>query len=290
MPRTLRTLLALLVTAVLFACEHPGHHDIRKRGATQTAPAPTEEPPEAEAASPPQPEEPAGEAPAPSVASGDRLSLAASGDRIAARHILVAHESAARRPMNVHRSASAAHKRALELAQRLAAGEDFATLAKAESDCTTSSKGGFLGGFDRGAMHPAFDAAAFALEPGQISEVIETPFGYHIIQREELAEVHIAQILFQYTGLERPPVARSHEEALALAQSVRERLEAGESFEELAAQVSDGPAGLRGGDLGWFTRGQFLPAWEEVAFALEPGQTSAPFETSVGIHLLLRLE
>jgi NIMA-interacting peptidyl-prolyl cis-trans isomerase 1 len=290
MPRTLRTLLALLVTAVLFACEHPGHHDIRKRGATQTAPAPTEEPPEAEAASPPQPEEPAGEAPAPSVASGDRLSLAASGDRIAARHILVAHESAARRPMNVHRSASAAHKRALELAQRLAAGEDFATLAKAESDCTTSSKGGFLGGFDRGAMHPAFDAAAFALEPGQMSEVIETPFGYHIIQREELAEVHIAQILFQYTGLERPPVARSHEEALALAQSVRERLEAGESFEELAAQVSDGPAGLRGGDLGWFTRGQFLPAWEEVAFALEPGQTSAPFETSVGIHLLLRLE
>jgi peptidyl-prolyl cis-trans isomerase D len=64
-------------------------------------------------------------------------------------------------------------------------GADFAELAKQHSQDSTAAAGGDLGAFGRGVMTPAFESAAFALEPGQISEVVETPFGLHIIKLEE---------------------------------------------------------------------------------------------------------
>ncbi len=70
-----------------------------------------------------------------------------------------------------------------ELHQRLADGEDFAALAEEYSDDTGSAiNGGDLGWFGRGVMVPAFEEAAFALEPDEISEPVATDFGYHIIQ------------------------------------------------------------------------------------------------------------
>src|SRR5262249_61085433 len=81
---------------------------------------------------------------------------------------------------------AAARKKAEELLKRVRAGEDFATLAKKNSDDPGSAdKGGDLGVFPHGKMVPAFDTAVFALEPGAVSEVVETPFGFHIIKLEE---------------------------------------------------------------------------------------------------------
>ncbi|MBA7480571.1 Foldase protein PrsA [subsurface metagenome] len=69
---------------------------------------------------------------------------------------------------------------------QLKAGADFAELARRESiDPTTKEKGGDLGFFSRGKMTPAFEEAAFALEAGEFSEVVETPYGYHIIKVDE---------------------------------------------------------------------------------------------------------
>jgi len=65
----------------------------------------------------------------------------------------------------------------------LTKGGDFAALAREHSDCPSSSKGGDLGSFGRGQMVGPFEDAAFGMEVGQTSGVVETPFGYHLIQR-----------------------------------------------------------------------------------------------------------
>lgn len=75
--------------------------------------------------------------------------------------------------------------KANDLRKRIVAGEDFATLAKAESDdAQTAAKGGSLGAFARGRMVPSFDEAAFKLKPGELSEPVKSPYGYHIIKVE----------------------------------------------------------------------------------------------------------
>jgi len=70
-----------------------------------------------------------------------------------------------------------------ELRDRILAGEDFAALAKAYSDDTTSAvNGGDLGWFGRGRMVPAFEEAAFSLPVGEVSEPVKTEYGYHLIE------------------------------------------------------------------------------------------------------------
>lgn len=99
-------------------------------------------------------------------------------EEVWASHILV----------NVDKNASsadreAARKKIEALRKRLIEGEDFAQLAKDNSDCPSGKRsGGDLGWFKRGRMVKEFENAAFALKPGELSDIVETPFGYHIIK------------------------------------------------------------------------------------------------------------
>lgn len=104
-------------------------------------------------------------------------------DRISARHILVMHKDSQRVPPEVTRTRDEALARAQEVLQKAKAGEDFGTLAAEYSDGPTKTRGGDLGAFGKGAMVPEFENAAFGLEVGAISDVVETPFGFHIIMR-----------------------------------------------------------------------------------------------------------
>ncbi|MEJ2184829.1 MAG: peptidyl-prolyl cis-trans isomerase [Gemmatimonadota bacterium] len=100
------------------------------------------------------------------------------GTRIHARHILFTVPSDA-----TQQQRDSIHALAEKIRQRAVAGEDFAKLAREYSqDPGSAQKGGDLGTFGRGQMVGPFEDAAFALKPGQISDVVETPFGFHIIQ------------------------------------------------------------------------------------------------------------
>jgi peptidyl-prolyl cis-trans isomerase C len=74
---------------------------------------------------------------------------------------------------------------AKDILRKLEQGESFEKLAKDFSTCSSASEGGFLGEFSRGMMVPSFDKAAFQLEVGEISKIVRTQFGYHIIKRLE---------------------------------------------------------------------------------------------------------
>ena len=75
-------------------------------------------------------------------------------------------------------------------------------------------------------------------------------------------------------------------EALRKIEEVAAKVEAGEDFAELAKEFSEGPSAPDGGDLGSFQRGRMVPAFEEVAFNLEPGEVSGIVETQFGYHLI----
>jgi peptidyl-prolyl cis-trans isomerase C len=81
-----------------------------------------------------------------------------------------------------------AKEKAEAILQRVKKGEDFAAIAKAESTCPSSAQGGDLGSFGRGQMVPPFEKAVFSMKPGEISDVVETKFGYHVIKLTERHE------------------------------------------------------------------------------------------------------
>ncbi len=102
-------------------------------------------------------------------------------DQIRASHILVSHAEAHGASSQLTKEDALAHIEGL--ITQLEGGREFDDLAKEFSDCPSSGDGGDLGMFGRGAMVPAFDQAAFDLEVDEVSGVVETEFGYHLIRR-----------------------------------------------------------------------------------------------------------
>jgi peptidyl-prolyl cis-trans isomerase D len=101
-------------------------------------------------------------------------------ERVKARHILIKTQGKS------DAEKKAALAKAQDLLKQLKAGADFTQLAQKNSDDTSNApKGGDLGWFVRGTMVPEFDSAAFAMKPGQLSEIVTTEFGYHIIKLDE---------------------------------------------------------------------------------------------------------
>lgn len=171
-------------------------------------------------------------------------------------------------------------------------GADFATLARRFSiDRSVVRNGGDMG-YITAARYPyTFEDAAYTTPVGEISPVIETPFGFHIVRvndrRPARGQVLVEHILKLTQGL-------SEEEAAAKKaqiDSIASLLAAGGDFEAIARAESEDPGSKReGGRLNWFGTGMMVPEFEAASFALANGETSAPIKTSYGYHIIRKLD
>jgi peptidyl-prolyl cis-trans isomerase C len=98
-------------------------------------------------------------------------------EAVHASHVLIAVPQGA-----TEAAKKVARAKAEEVLRKARSGEDFAALARTYSDDASKQHGGDLGFFPRGQMVPAFETVAFALQPGQTSDIVETPFGFHVIK------------------------------------------------------------------------------------------------------------
>jgi hypothetical protein len=107
-------------------------------------------------------------------------------DTIIAQHILVIYKGAKRAPKGITRTKAEAKARAQEALGKVRGGAAFEDVVKEYSDDAGSAdRMGSVGKFHRDDMDPAFSAAAFALKAGEVSDVVETPFGFHVIKRTQ---------------------------------------------------------------------------------------------------------
>lgn len=212
--------------------------------------------------------------------------------RMAASHILVAYQGAMGAKPTVTRSKEEARTRAEEVRGKVLAGEDFAALARLYSDDPKAKAGGALGSFEPGAMQKSFEDAVLALPVGGVSPLVETPFGFHVVRRDPMVEIHGAHLVVTWKGADRAPdnVTRTKEEAKARADEARAALDQGTPWADVVRRYSDGALAQDAGDLGWFTRNQLNPALDATAFDLDVGATSPVLESPKGYHILKRLE
>ena len=212
--------------------------------------------------------------------------------KLSASHILVMHNESKRKPATISRTKEEALARIKEAQKKLNEGADFAKIAEEYSDCPSKSQGGDLGIFPSRAMAPEFSEATMALKEGQISEPVETDFGYHLIKRQKVEEVHVRHILVMHDESQRKPpdIKRTKKEAKKLIEEIAAKAKAeGADFAALAQEYSDCPSKRRGGDLGTFGRGRMAPPFEEAAFALKENEISGIVETTFGYHIIQRL-
>ncbi|GAB4357711.1 MAG: peptidylprolyl isomerase [Immundisolibacter sp.] len=178
---------------------------------------------------------------------------------------------------------------ARQVHEQLLAGADFAATAVAVSKGQQALEGGDLGWRNAEELPAPFLAAVRDLAPGQISEVIPSANGFHILKvlesdttggRHVVEQTHVQHILVK--------VEQGREdEARARIESLRQRLLAGESFEELARTHSDDPtSAVKGGDLGWVSADDLVPAFAEAMQTLPENELSEPVRSNFGYHLI----
>lgn len=183
-----------------------------------------------------------------------------------------------------------AYQKIEEVQKRFEAGESFESLARKYSDDPSAvSNNGLLGWFTAFQMVYPFESAAYETQTGEISQIIRTQFGYHLIKindkRETLGRIKIAHIMKRF------PLKATAEDSASTEVKIRsiyQRIHAGENWFTLATNESDDlNTKDQGGSLPWYGAGNLPPALETAAFELEnKGDISQPIKSPFGWHIL----
>jgi peptidyl-prolyl cis-trans isomerase SurA len=188
---------------------------------------------------------------------------------------------------------TAKRTRALAAIDELKSGKDFASIAAVYSSAPDATSGGSLGWRAAGSLPPAFTQLLEKLNPGEITDLVRSPGGFHIVkllekrnqeQKTVVEQTHARHILIRTNELVSENDARQRLNQLA------DRLKNGSKFEELARLYSDDGSASKGGDLGWLTPGETVPEFETAMNALKLGETSPVIQSPFGLHIIQVLE
>ena len=213
---------------------------------------------------------------------------AATNDEFNVSHILLSLPAAA-----TPQQLADITKKAESLTARARAGEDFGQLAIANSNGQTALDGGSLG-WRKGAQMPQFILDLVThMKPGDVSDPVRTPSGFHIVKLNErrggeaqviVNQIHVRHILMKPNELDDDETVRQK------LLKIRDRIQKGEDFAGIASTTSEDPGSAPdGGDLGWTGPGTFVPEFDKAIADLKPNEISEPFKTRYGWHIVQML-
>jgi len=183
--------------------------------------------------------------------------------------------------------------RAEEALRSIRSGADFAQVAAAFSDATDALQGGNLGWRSGARLPTVFADTVRGQKVGTVSGVLRSAAGFHIVKLLEkrnhddatlVDQTHARHILVRVNEL------TSEAEAKAKIERMKDRLDSGANFADLAKINSEDASAVKGGDLGWLSPGDTVAEFDEAMKKLQPNQVSPPVRTSFGWHLIEVLE
>jgi peptidyl-prolyl cis-trans isomerase SurA len=182
------------------------------------------------------------------------------------------------------------------LLQRARAGEDFAKLARENSDAAGAAQnGGAIGVRTGDRLPPLFLDAVKDVKEGGVADPVRSAAGFHIVKVLEKRQVGAPGMAVTQTHarhiLLRPGPQLTEAAARQRLVDYKRRVEAGQAdFAQLARENSQDTSARNGGDLGWASPGMFVPEFEEVLNNLQPGQLGDPIVSRFGVHLIQLIE
>ena len=183
--------------------------------------------------------------------------------------------------------------KAEDAAKSIQNGKSFSQVSATFSDASNALEGGLMGIKKSNELPTLFLDALKKLDVGKISPILRSPSGFHILKLISrkggetnliVDQSHVRHILIKFSEIN--PENEIKKRLLAL----KERIENGTKFEELARQYSEDPSASNGGDLGWINPGDTVPEFEKTISALKINEVSDPIKTPFGFHLIQVLE
>jgi peptidyl-prolyl cis-trans isomerase SurA len=192
---------------------------------------------------------------------------------------------------------AASQSRAETVMRQLRTGADFAKMAGTYSDANDALKGGEIGWRSPDRLPPVFAEALAKIKPGQVTQLIKSPGGFHILKlidsrsaAESAAVATVQQTRARHILLKVTPTVSAADARRKLLELKERLVNKAASFEELARLFSNDGSASKGGDLGWLYPGDTVPEFESAMNGLKLGELSGPVESSFGFHLIEVLE